>query len=118
MSMSGRLLALTSAALLLHTLSADGEPPSPSAQGAKPQSFVVTIENVQYSPVTLKVHRGDTIVWVNKDVFPHTVTATGKAFDSHDIAPNASWSYRAIKSGEFAYTCIYHPTMKGQLSVE
>jgi plastocyanin len=118
MPMGGRLLALISAALLLHTLSADGEAPSPSAPGAKAHSFVVTIENVQYSPAKLTVHRGDTIVWVNKDVFPHTVTAQGKAFDSHDIAPDASWSYRAVKSGDFAYTCIYHPTMKGQLSVQ
>ena len=118
MIMGGRLLALISTALLLHTLSADGEPPSPSAQGAKPQSFVVTIENVQFTPATLKVHRGDTIVWFNKDLFPHTVTADGKAFDSHDIAPNASWSYRAVKPGDFVYTCIYHPTMKGQLSVQ
>jgi plastocyanin len=46
------------------------------------------------------------------------VTAQGGAFDSHDIAPNASWSYRAVKSGEFAYTCRYHPTMTGQISVQ
>jgi plastocyanin len=103
MNRGGRLLALVSAVLLL---------------GAEPHSFVVTIENVQFSPATLRVHRGDTIVWVNKDLFPHTVTADGKAFDSHDIAPDASWSYRVTKPGDFNYTCIYHPTMKGQLSVQ
>ncbi len=104
----GRLLALAGAVLLLQRLSA-GEPAPAHA---------VTIEGVQFNPAKLTVHRGDTIVWTNKDLFPHTVTAQGGAFDSHDIAPNASWSYRAVKSGEFAYTCRYHPTMTGQISVQ
>jgi plastocyanin len=120
MHAGGRFLALLSTSLLLHTLSADGgvSSPSPSAPGAKTQMFVVTIENVQFSPATLRVHVGDTVKWVNNDLFPHTVSADGKVFDSHDIAPGASWSYRATKSGDFAYSCIYHPTMKGQLSVQ
>jgi plastocyanin len=103
------LLALASAVLMLHALTAGGQPP---------RSHVVTIEGVQFNPAKLTVHRGDTIVWTNKDLFPHTVTATGKAFDSHDIAPNASWTFRAVKSGDYDYTCTYHPTMKGQLSVQ
>ena len=36
--------------------------------------------------------RGDTIVWVNKDPFPHTATAKG-VFDSHEIAAGKSWKY-------------------------
>ena len=49
----------------------------------------VVIEGVKYEPEALTVNRGDTIVWVNKDPFPHTVTAKG-AFDSHDIAAGKS----------------------------
>jgi plastocyanin len=114
----GNLLASVSAVLLVQSLSAAGVAPSPAVPGAKAQSHVVTIEGVQFHPATLRVHRGDTIVWINKDLFPHTVTAAAKAFDSHDIAPNASWTYRAVKAGNYAYTCTYHPTMKGQLSVQ
>ena len=82
-----------------------------------PQTHTITIENVQYNPQQLTVKRGDRIVWINKDLFPHTVTSTTHAFDSGSIAPNAKWTYVARKSGEYAYTCTFHPTMKAQLTV-
>src|SRR5579863_6991177 len=118
MNQGGRLLTLAGAVLLLHTLSAGGAAATPSTHSTKSQSHAVTIEDVQFKPAKLTVHRGDTIVWTNKDLFPHTVTAQGGAFDSHDIVANAAWTYRAVKSGDFAYSCSYHPTMKGQLSVQ
>lgn len=64
------------------------------------------------------MHRGDRIVWTNKDPFPHTVTADTKLFDSHSIAPGASWSYVAKRPGEYAYSCTLHPTMKGKIIVK
>jgi plastocyanin len=85
---------------------------------APPTTASVTIENMQFSPTTVSVHRGDRIVWVNKDLFPHTVTATNKTFDSGSIAAGGSWIYVADKTGELAYGCAYHPTMKGLLKVK
>ena len=61
--------------------------------------------------------RGDTIVWVNKDPFPHTATAKG-VFDSHEIAAGKSWKYTPRKAGEYAYICTLHSNMKGTLKVE
>ena len=87
-----------------------------SAAG-KPAIHPVVIEGVKYEPETLTVKRGDTVVWVNKDPFPHTVTSTG-AFDSHSIAAGGSWKYVARKAGDYAYTCTLHPNMKGTLKVE
>jgi plastocyanin len=89
---------------------------SESATGAR--THPVTIENMQFSPATLTVHRGDRIVWVNNDLFPHTVTATNKVFDSGGIAAGGSWTYVANKVGEFRYGCTFHPTMKGALTVQ
>jgi plastocyanin len=80
-------------------------------------THTVVIEGVKYEPESLTVKRGDTVVWVNKDPFPHTVTSKG-AFDSHDIAAGKSWKYTASKAGEFAYVCTLHPNMKGTLSVK
>jgi len=77
----------------------------------------VMIEGTKYEPATVTVKRGETVVWVNKDPFPHTVTAKG-VFDSHDIAAGKSWKYTARKAGEYAYTCTLHPNMKGTLKVE
>jgi plastocyanin len=63
------------------------------------------------------VKAGDTIVWVNKDLFPHTATASNSTFNSQVIAAGASWKYVAKKKGAFAYTCVFHPTMKAALLV-
>jgi len=73
---------------------------------------------MQFQPSELTAHPGERIVWVNKDLFPHTVTAVGKAFDSGAIAANASWSYTPSKKGEYAYGCSLHPTMKGMIKVQ
>ena len=80
-------------------------------------THTVVIEGVKYEPEALTVKRGDIVVWVNKDPFPHTVTAKG-AFDSHDIAAGKSWKYTATKTGEYAYICTLHPNMKGTLTVK
>ena len=84
---------------------------------AAPITHTVVIEGVKYEPDTLTVKRGETVVWVNKDPFPHTVTAKG-AFDSRDIGAGKSWKYIARKSGEYAYICTLHSNMKGALKVE
>ncbi|MGH8132261.1 MAG: cupredoxin domain-containing protein [Steroidobacteraceae bacterium] len=78
----------------------------------------VVIEGLKYNPGELTVHRGERIVWVNKDFFPHTVTADKQAFDSGSIAANGTWSYLARKPGEYAYSCTFHPTMKGKITVQ
>ena len=91
---------------------------NPSSRAAPaPIPHVVVIEGVKFTPDDLTVKRGDTVQWVNKDPFPHTVTSLG-AFDSHGIAVGATWKYQTRKSGTFAYTCTLHPNMKGTLRVE
>ena len=83
----------------------------------KSATRTVVIEGTRYDPETLTVKRGETVVWINKDPFPHTVTATG-VFDSHSIGPNRSWRYTARNTGQYAYVCTLHPNMKGSLKVE
>lgn len=81
-------------------------------------THTVVIENMQFTPPQLRVQRGERIVWVNKDLFPHTVTAASRAFDSGSIAANASWTYVARKAGEYPYGCTFHPGMKATLEVK
>jgi len=89
-----------------------------AAHTAAGATHTVTMDGTAFSPETLTVKRGDRVVWVNKDPFPHTATATSKAFDSKGIAPGKSWRYEAVKVGTFDYVCTFHPTMKGRLIVE
>jgi plastocyanin len=102
--------------LALGLLSCDSRPDA-AADTRKPETHTVTMEAVAFKPDDLTVRTGDTIVWVNKDAFPHT--ATSKAgFDSKDIAPEKSFTFTATQTGEFPYTCTYHPTMKGVVRVK
>jgi plastocyanin len=78
----------------------------------------VTIEGSRFIPSTLTVRVGDSIVWLNKDLFPHTATSSAGKFDSQGIAPEQSWTYKAAAKGAFDYVCIYHPTMRGTLQVK
>jgi plastocyanin len=88
-----------------------------SPTNAAPKTYVVTIENLRFTPDVLTVQRGDRVVWINKDLFPHTATADAKAFDSHTIEASASWAYVARKPGEYPYGCLFHPTMKARLTI-
>ena len=46
------------------------------ALGAEnPATRRVIIEGTAYEPAALTIKRGDTVEWINKDPFPHTVTA-------------------------------------------
>lgn len=85
-------------------------------------TYVVTIEQMRFNPPALTVHRGDEIVWVNKDLVAHTASSDAKVFDagfdSQSIAPDASWRYRASTPGRYTYRCIFHPTMHGTLTIE
>ena len=78
----------------------------------------VVIEGMKFSPQTLAVKPGDTVVWVNKDAFPHDATATNDGFKSKQIAPNGSWKFKASKKGTFSYICTIHPMMKASLIVK
>jgi plastocyanin len=81
------------------------------------KTHTVVMDGTRFHPETLTVNRGDRVVWLNKDPFPHTATAAG-TFDSGSIAADHSWIYVARKSGEFAYICTFHPGMNGTLLVQ
>jgi plastocyanin len=85
---------------------------------AKPKTHTVTMEGMRFQPERLTVARGDTIVWVNKDLVPHTATSKAGGFDSQIILAEKSWKFTPRKKGEFAYLCTYHPEMKGMLHVK
>ena len=84
---------------------------------AEQTEHVVTIENMRFSPAEISVKRGERIVWINKDLVPHTATERSAAFDSGDIPPGASWSHVVSEVGVQEYVCTYHPTMKAKLVV-
>ena len=85
---------------------------------AAPTTHTVVIAAMKFEPESLTVKRGDTILWINKDFFPHSATAQDRSFDSGDIGTNQSWKYVAKKDGTLPYICTLHPTMKGTLTIK
>jgi plastocyanin len=81
--------------------------------GAPATTHTVTIEGMRFQPQTLTVNAGDTIVWVNNDLVPHTASSRAGGFDSGEIGSGASWRQIVERPGSFAYVCTYHPMMTG-----
>ena len=73
---------------------------------------------MKFSPPTLAVKAGDTVIWKNKDAFPHNATAENKSFRSAEIQSGQSWKFKVRNKGEFPYVCTLHPGMKAVLTVE
>jgi plastocyanin len=82
-----------------------------------PKTHTIAIEGMRFIPADVEVSVGDTVIWKNQDVVPHTATSDSKSFDSGEIKAGASWKHVAKKAGSYAYICTYHPTMKAELVV-
>ena len=112
--MRGLAMAVPALGLMLWSVG----PGAAVRAAAAPKTHTVTIDALQFQPAELTIAAGDTVVWVNKDPFPHTATSKAGGFDSGEIATGGSWKYVAAKKGEFGYLCTLHPTMKGTVRVQ
>lgn len=87
-------------------------PPPPGGGGSTaPAKASVSLQNMAFSPTTVKVKKGGVVTWTNRDSMPHTVTAKSGAFDSGNMNPGATFKKRFTKPGRYSYFCAYHPDM-------
>jgi plastocyanin len=70
-----------------------------------------------YQPAMTTVNLGETVIWNNTTLMPHTVTAVDGAFDSGRMNGGTSFSVTFTKPGSFLYACTIHPSMKGTVLV-
>ena len=70
-----------------------------------------------YMPVNASVPKDATITWTNKDVAPHTATASDGSFDTGAINPGSTASAMVKGQGDIQYHCNIHPWMHGSLQV-
>ena len=88
------------------------------AIGPAPTSHTVEIRGMEFHPAELTVAVGDTVVWINRDLVPHTATGAGKTkWDTGQLAQGDSGRYVARVAGTVSYVCTFHPTMRGKLLV-
>ena len=89
-------------------------PEKKSAEEAKHKVYTVEIKDMKFQPAELTVQRGDTVVWINRDMVAHDVTEQpDKTWTSSPLAMGQSWSLVATQSAD--YYCSIHVIMKGKL---
>ena len=83
---------------------------------AHAETIQIVIQNLVFAPTEISAKVGDTIEWVNKDVFAHTATARNGEFDVNQ-PPKKTVTQVLNKAGTFEFYCSFHPNMKGVLKV-
>ena len=104
----------TRRAVLLTVAASAAAAALPAAARAKTHTIVMNRMRFGPSPAGLRV--GDTIVWVNRDLFRHTATARNRAFNI-DLAPGAIGRTVLRTAGRIPYVCRFHPGMAAVLTV-
>ncbi|MEH2592688.1 cupredoxin domain-containing protein [Bradyrhizobium sp. AZCC 1721] len=87
-----------------------------AAVPAHAATIQITIDNLVFAPAEVSAKVGDTIEWINKDVFAHTATARNGDFDVA-TPPNKTVTSVLTKAGSVEYYCRYHPNMKAVLTI-
>jgi plastocyanin len=76
----------------------------------------ITMENLVISPAEASAKVGDTIEWINRDIFAHTATARSGDWDV-TIPPKKTVTSVLKKAGTMEYYCRFHPNMKATLVI-
>jgi plastocyanin len=76
----------------------------------------VRIDGLVFMPAALTAAPGDIIEWVNEDFVDHTATTRAGGFDV-TIPAGAARRLTVSKPGLFDYHCIFHPAMRGSITV-
>ena len=84
---------------------------------ARPAIDTVIIKGMAFIPGELHLRKGDTVVWINKDIVPHNITDfPSNKWTSETMAPNSTWKKQIDHTID--YYCSIHPTMKGKITVD
>lgn len=86
------------------------------ARQRAPATYTIVIDKMAFGPSPSGLHVGDSIVWVNRDLFRHTATATDRSFNL-DLSPGKSGQVTLKRAGTVAFSCTFHPGMRGTLVV-
>ena len=78
---------------------------------AESRTHVVEMRAFVFQPDTVRAAVGDTVVWINRDLVPHT--ATSSEWDSGEMKQSAEWRLVVESEGEVSYLCTLHPSMTG-----
>ena len=105
-------ISIVAAALALPMLAAG----SGADAAAEPRVHTVAMTGMRFGAIPAGIRAGDVILWVNRDMVPHTATARDGSFDVV-LAAHQSRRMTVTRAGTFAVYCRYHPGMRAALGV-
>ena len=73
---------------------------------------------INFTPGTLTVSAGTTVLWGNNDVTTHTVTSDAGAFNSNNLSSGDKFQVKFDNPGQYKYHCSIHPFMTGTIVVQ
>lgn len=93
--------------------------PSTSGAGAAVATKSVTIKNFAFTPASIRVKVGSTVIWTNGDQDPHNVISRNRGGPLRSATMNKGNTYRYTfrKTGSYPYLCTIHPSMTGTVVV-
>ena len=83
---------------------------------ASAATLQITMRDLEITPAAADAKVGDTIEWVNEDIFVHTATARNGDWDV-TLPPNKTVKLVLKKPGTIDYHCRFHPNMKARLTI-
>ena len=90
---------------------------APVQPGGTVATTTVAIKNFAFSPATITVKSGATVVWTNDDSVDHTVSFQNNGISSADLGTNDTFSHTFTTPGTYNYLCTIHPFMHGTVIV-
>lgn len=81
-----------------------------------PRQHEIRMRSNSFSPRTLVIGVGDTVVWINRDIVRHNAVRDS-LFDSGELRGGERYAWVASDTGEIAYRCTIHSRMRGSIRV-
>lgn len=92
--------------------------PATRGHAAEGRRIVIEIQKFKFLSRNQEIKPGDIVVWVNKDIVPHTATAKDGSWDSGEIKPRGEWQMVVKQGVAPPYFCAFHPSMTARLDVQ
>lgn len=80
-----------------------------------PREHLIEIRGFQYQTLESAPRPGDTVTWINRDIAPHTATATDESWTTPGLKQGERASITVTQAMETGYYCRYHPAMRSEL---
>ncbi len=80
----------------------------------------IDMRDIEFVPRQVKLARGATVTWINRDQVAHTVTQGNRVyneFTSPNIEPGQTYRHTFDEPGEVRYRCTIHANMEGEFRV-